>query len=619
MIYDLLFLVLGSLAGAVSGLLPGVHVNVTAAFLAAGGASLAALGVPPLALAVFIVALTVTHTFFDIVPTVFLGVPGDESYALLPAQRLVRRGRGVEAVRHALHGASGSLLAITVLVLALLALAASGHRPLRFLEDSGGPPMGALLAAAALLLVALDPRPGWALVVFATSGLFGLLVFSTGLVPRDGPFNVLFPALAGLFGTSGLVLSLLSADDELPPQHAVDPVPPERTAIGLGTLGGFVSGILPGLGSANVATLFSLRGRDVEGGRYLQTVAAVNLSDHLMGIAALVLVGRSRSGTAAAIEGVMQVSAGEMAVLSACALVAGLVSRAVVLRMLPTLGERVRSVPYRSMTVSVIAFVASAVGLTTGLWGLVILAAGTLLGMVAPLAGARRAQAMGMFLVPVILFYTGWQARAVTWLHLEAVHLPPALPPLSHALGALVVSFAVALAVLAWREGWAARGWSAAATALLIGAALFSLRWQGAHYTFVGQVVRVKDGDTIVVRHDGRDDTLRLSDIDCPESRQAAGSEAAARTRELTLDRDVRVLVSGTDRYRRLIATVYVGERSVNRALVEEGWAWRFDRYSRDPALLALQEAARAAHRGLWAAPSPEPPWVYRAQVRSGR
>jgi len=60
----------------------------------------------------------------------------------------------------------------------------------------------------------------------------------------------------------------------------------------------------------------------------------------------------------------------------------------------------------------------------TGFWGFLVLTAGTLLGMTAPLSGVRRTQAMGFLLVPTILFYSGLTAPVVTLLHSSITHLP---------------------------------------------------------------------------------------------------------------------------------------------------------------------------------------------------
>jgi endonuclease YncB( thermonuclease family) len=52
----------------------------------------------------------------------------------------------------------------------------------------------------------------------------------------------------------------------------------------------------------------------------------------------------------------------------------------------------------------------------------------------------------------------------------------------------------------------------------------------------------------------------------------------------------------------------------VNAEMVRLGHAWVFRRYTDDPALIALEEAARDARRGLWRLPAAEriPPWRWR-------
>ena len=73
-----------------------------------------------------------------------------------------------------------------------------------------------------------------------------------------------------------------------------------------------------------------------------------------------------------------------------------------------------------------------------------------------------------------------------------------------------------------------------------------------------------------------------------------------------------------TDRYGRIVGRVFAGAQDANAELVRRGAAWVYRRYSRDPALLGLEEAARAEGQGLWALPEPErvPPWEWRAAER---
>lgn len=131
-----------------------------------------------------------------------------------------------------------------------------------------------------------------------------------------------------------------------------------------------------------------------------------------------------------------------------------------------------------------------------------------------------------------------------------------------------------------------------------------------------GTVVRVVDGDTMVIRLDGRDERVRLIGIDTPESVrpnspvECYGKEASAFLEALTpagsqvrLERDVEA----RDVYDRLLAYVYRADDDlfVNLEIVTQGFGQpltippnvahteRFVQASRD---------ARDAGRGLWSA-----------------
>jgi micrococcal nuclease len=129
-------------------------------------------------------------------------------------------------------------------------------------------------------------------------------------------------------------------------------------------------------------------------------------------------------------------------------------------------------------------------------------------------------------------------------------------------------------------------------------------------------VVRVVDGDTIVVRLDGADERVRLIGIDTPESVdprtpvECFGKEASDHAASLlprgTAVRLVRD-VEARDRFDRLLAYVYrAGDGLfVNLALAEAGYA---DVATFPPNVAHVDELtaavarARAEGRGLWSA-----------------
>jgi len=132
--------------------------------------------------------------------------------------------------------------------------------------------------------------------------------------------------------------------------------------------------------------------------------------------------------------------------------------------------------------------------------------------------------------------------------------------------------------------------------------------------SFTGKVVRVSDGDTIQVMHNGMAEKVRLHGIDCPEKKQAYGRKAKEFTASLVAGRTVMVEVKDRDRYGRTVGRVFLPDGScLNEALVKAGYAWHYKQYSNDSTLAQLELDARRASRGLWKDPHPVAPWDWRA------
>lgn len=129
----------------------------------------------------------------------------------------------------------------------------------------------------------------------------------------------------------------------------------------------------------------------------------------------------------------------------------------------------------------------------------------------------------------------------------------------------------------------------------------------------VGNVVGVHDGDTLtLLTADKVQIKVRLEGIDAPESKQPFGTRSKEALSALVFGKTATIRQMGQDRYRRTLGRVFVEGRDVNLAMVQSGLAWRYVKYSGDPALIAAEQEARVARRGLWADPQPVPPWEWR-------
>jgi len=127
--------------------------------------------------------------------------------------------------------------------------------------------------------------------------------------------------------------------------------------------------------------------------------------------------------------------------------------------------------------------------------------------------------------------------------------------------------------------------------------------------------VAAVDGDTIRISVDAIAVSIRLYGIDCPETDQAYGEEAAAFTQKLLDAGALDGRIIATDRYRRVIMIVEAGGKCINEELVAAGLAWVEPRYctrAECETWKALESEARLEGRGLWADVDPVPPWTYR-------
>jgi len=137
---------------------------------------------------------------------------------------------------------------------------------------------------------------------------------------------------------------------------------------------------------------------------------------------------------------------------------------------------------------------------------------------------------------------------------------------------------------------------------------------------FAARVVTVHEGDRLTIHHDGRNETIYLKDIDCPDLKQPYGKQAKLVTAAFIGHRDVVVRGLKRDKQGRVSAEVFLHDgRNVGHELLKEGLAWWRRSASSDAGLEVVEELARASGKGLWADSDPVPPWKWKAPKKTSR
>lgn len=422
---------LGLGTGAVTGLSPGLHVNNVAAVVLATRASWLALVLGPFAvddpaalgllLSCYLLATAVSHGVFDFVPSVFFGAPTEETaLSILPGHRMLLDGEGARAVSLAARGCVlGSLLAVVFLL------------PLRWLL---GEPVGLaaafrpwtavfLLGILVALLVA-EVRTGrrrrrrvlraaW---VQLLAGLLGLAVLEgpVGL----GPDSALFPLFSGLFGMPTLALSLWTKPGRIPPQSAGILRPLTLSEAGQamrGALAGAAVSWLPGLSGGAAATLAAVGGRKkLAPAAFMVILGAVSTSTAILSVAVLFMIGKARSGIAAAVRDLLGSSGGwadplvppaSVLWLAVASVAAGALAAPLAAGVARVLAARWSRVDPRLLAGGTLAGLGLLIGVATGPLGLAVAGLSCVVGLVPVRIGVRRVHLMASLLVPVLATY----------------------------------------------------------------------------------------------------------------------------------------------------------------------------------------------------------------------
>jgi micrococcal nuclease len=140
----------------------------------------------------------------------------------------------------------------------------------------------------------------------------------------------------------------------------------------------------------------------------------------------------------------------------------------------------------------------------------------------------------------------------------------------------------------------------------------------GEEGALFGPLVRVKDGDTLVVKIQGVEVDFRLSGIDAPEIDQPFGPQARDELAAIIGNQQCVLVPIDHDAYGRFVVYLWIGELNVNEEMMIRGMAWFDSEYAVEPYLYQLETEAREEKRGLWALPPAKrvPPWEWRKEQR---
>ena len=437
MLTFLLAVIVSALAGSAMACVPGLHTYNVMGLLAVTALG-AGVDVQPDIMIAVCAGLLTSYSIASAIPAVLLAAPDESAFfTVLPGQKLLMQGRGYEAV---LITAAGSLAGLYGLLLIVAPLASrilpNAQHVLKlhfhwilwcviaFMLLSEWPKGGRFGPGGWRRALHAWRSPGMGLVTFLLSGLLGFLLFYRSPLPASSAFQNLMPAFIGLFTIPWLLLNMITSIRP-PPQRLTLPgrdlaLPLLRGSVA-GAVGGSMAAFFPvltgGVGGMLAGHALSIR----EDRAFLASQGAARAMYYVGGVMLLFVphLHLTRGGAAWLLRPHFVPYSREHFLLFLGAVgIAACLAFLAVAPLSRITARAAASIGYGRISCLALLTAAGIVLVITGPAGLLVTAVATAIGLLPPLFGARRMNALGVILLPLACTMSGIGPTIGAWLGL---------------------------------------------------------------------------------------------------------------------------------------------------------------------------------------------------------
>ena len=389
-----LTILLGIIFGTITGLTPGIHINLIGAFLLSIPAFLLEI-TSPIILLIFLVAMSITHTFIDFIPSIFLGAPDEDTVlSILPGHELLKQGQGYEAITLTTYGSAAAIMIILIISPIFIFTLPIFEQTIKILIPY-------LLIVSTIFLISREQEKLIAIIVFTLAGFLGIAVLNS---PVKEPF---LPLLSGLFGASSLIISIKSKtqiNKQLIKKIKITKkefFPPLLASMLTAPLTSF----LPGLGSGQAAVLGTSLIKTSKKS-FLILLGATNTI--VLGLSFIVLysLGKQRTGMAVVLKEIIQtLTLNHLGIILITITITGIISFHLTLALGKLFAKNINKISYTKISITILILLSIIVLIITGPFGFFLYLISTATGIYGILTGVRRINLMGALVLPITLWY----------------------------------------------------------------------------------------------------------------------------------------------------------------------------------------------------------------------
>ncbi len=391
----LLPVILGIMFGTFTGLIPGVHINLISTLIISSYAKISGY-FSNIEIAIFIISMSITHTFIDAIPSIYLGAPG-ESQALtaLPGHKMLLKGQGHFALKLTVVGSFFTLLCCILFFAMFLRL-------MNLMEKITEGKIGYILIA--LIVFVIFSQKGKimkSITVFLFSASIGMAVLNISSLNQP-----LFHMLSGFFGIS-LLFDSLSNNESIPRQtYSSNMISKQaiKKSVMTSSIAGFFAAFTPGFGTSQTAIIAQKFYKGTEKS-FLILVGGLNTANMIISLGSFYILNKARNGSIVAIRDVLEsIAMTELLILISVMIISGSVAAILTLKISKKFSKIIQKLNYRKTAICVITGIILLSLLFDGVIGLLVITTSTSLGIIATKLDVGKNNLMGCLILPTILY-----------------------------------------------------------------------------------------------------------------------------------------------------------------------------------------------------------------------
>lgn len=388
----LAYILAGCFLGIISGILPGIHINLLSIMLATY--------IPnaDIKIVACIIAMGIVHSFVDFIPSICFGAPHEDNFInVLPGHRYFMEGQAYKAI---MLTVIGGLFGIALGLLFLPIFFTIGTKFFYEIREF----FGYILIATITLMIFSEKgnKKLWAVIIVLLSGFLGYIVLRSSAVE-----NGLFAAITGLFGISTLLESItenIISRKQVMKEICIKKIDAIKSSL-LSIFGGSIVALIPGLGPNQAAFLVrQLYGR-MKTQNYLIMIGGINTVNLMFSFFALYSIGKGRSGPAVAIQNLIFLNKGQILLIIATVLIAASFGVFITIFIAKRILNKINKINYKKMNIAILFFVLFVIMAIAGGKGLLIAGTATGIGIVTIKTGIKRSLCMAFLILPIAIYY----------------------------------------------------------------------------------------------------------------------------------------------------------------------------------------------------------------------